>query len=127
MKLQKNKGISVGIWSDDYRKLAQWYIDTLGFEVKDQAELSDDSYIAFSFGGDAWFWIGKHDKVSGNNKDPYRIMVEFYVKSVMDTYNELQDKVEIIAEPFPEPTNGGNWCMTIADPEGNILQFYGKK
>lgn len=123
----KNKAISVGIWSEDYKKLAKWYVDVLSFTVRESAELPNDSYIAFDF-GENWLWIGKHDKVHGKAKDPYRIMIEFYVNSVMNTYNELKEKgVTIIAEPFAEPTGTGNWCMTIADPEDNILQFYGKK
>ncbi len=126
MKLSKN-AISVGIWSEDYKTLAKWYTDVLGFQVAEQAELSNDSYIAFKL-DDNWFWVGKHDQVHGNNKDPYRIMIEFYVESVLETFNELKEKgVTMIAEPFAEPTGTGNWCMTIADPEGNILQFYGKK
>ncbi len=126
MKFSK-QAISVGLWSSDYKKLAQWYIDVLGFTPVDSAELENDSYICFAW-GDNYFWVGKHDKVAGMNKDPYRIMIEWYVESVMDTFTELQAKgVTIIAEPFPEPVNPENWCMTIADPEGNILQFYGKK
>ena len=126
MKLT-NKSISVGIWSEDYKTLAKWYTDVLGFKIKEQAELSNDSYIAFDF-GDNWLWIGKHDQVHGKNKDPYRIMIEFYVDNVMATYEELKTKeITMIAQPFAEPTGTGNWCMTIADPEGNILQFYGKK
>jgi predicted enzyme related to lactoylglutathione lyase len=126
VKLSKN-AISVGIWSEDYKTLAKWYIDVLGFQVAEQAELSNDSYIAFKF-DDNWVWIGKHDQVHGKSKDPYRIMLEFYVESVMDTFDELKEKrVTMIAEPFSEPTGTGNWCMTVADPEGNILQFYGNK
>ncbi len=126
MKLSK-KAISVGIWSEDYKTLAKWYTDVLGFQVKEQAELPNDSYIAFDF-GDNWLWIGKHDMVHGKSKDPYRIMIEFYVESVEATAKELKEKgVAFIAEPFAEPTGTGNWCTTVADPEGNILQFYGKK
>jgi predicted enzyme related to lactoylglutathione lyase len=126
MKLTK-KAITVIIWSENYKKLAKWYIDVLGFTPKEQAELSNDSYIGFLI-GDNWFCIGKHDQVNGNSKDPYRIMIEFYVESVTQTCEELKEKgVTIIAEPFAEPTGTGNWCTTIADPEGNILQFYGKK
>lgn len=127
MKL-KNNAISVGVWSEDYKTLAKWYTDVLGFKVKESAELSNDSYIAFDFGGENWFWVGKHSEVHGKAKDPYRIMIEFYVNSVMDTFKELKEKgVKMIAEPFAEPTESGNWCMTIQDLEGNILQFYGKK
>ena len=126
MKL-KNKAITVIVWSQDYKALAKWYQDVLGFTVKESAELENDSYVAFDF-GENWFCIGKHSEVHGKAKDPYRIMIEFYVESVMETYNELKEKgVTMIAEPFVEPTGTGNWCMTVADPEGNILQFYGKK
>ena len=128
MKL-KNKSISVGIWSEDYKKLATWYQDVLGFTFKQKAELPNDSYISFDF-GDNWFWIGRHDKVFGKNKDPYRIMVEWQVESITETFEELKRKnVKIIAEPFqdPDPNGDGNWVLTIADPEGNVLQFFGKK
>src|SRR5579885_3405017 len=107
MKLSKD-AISVGIWSENYKELAKWYIDVLGFTVKEHAELANDSYIAFAW-GDNWLWIGSHDKVTGKNKDPYRIMIEFYVESVEATYEELQKKgVTIIAKPFAEPTGTGN-------------------
>ncbi|MGH7245527.1 MAG: VOC family protein [Candidatus Levyibacteriota bacterium] len=126
MKL-KNNAITVIVWSEDYKTLAKWYEDVLGFRVKEQAELPNDSYVAFDF-GENWFCIGKHSEVHGKNKDPFRIMIEFYVESVVATGEELKQKgVKIIAEPFAEPTGTGNWCMTVADPEGNILQFYGKK
>lgn len=125
MKFAK-QALSIGIWSADYKKLAKWYEEVLGFTFTDSAELPDDSYVACKV-GEGWFWIGKHDKVEGKNKDPYRIMPEFYVESVTETYNALQGKdVRFIAKPFKEPISD-NWCMTIQDPEDNILQFYGQK
>lgn len=43
-------------------------------------------------------------------------------------YEELKEKgVEFIAEPFEEPTDGGGWCTTFKDLEGNILQLFGQK
>lgn len=54
-------------------------------------------------------------------------MVGFNVESISEAYEELKQKnVTWIAQPFESPT-GGLWCMTIADPEGNILQFFGNK
>ncbi|MBI3366053.1 hypothetical protein HY041_00295, partial [Candidatus Roizmanbacteria bacterium] len=53
--------------------------------------------------------------------------VGFGVKSVTKTYKELKrKKVKVLVKPFPAPP-GGFWCMTIQDPEGNILQFTGGK
>ena len=55
-------------------------------------------------------------------------MVEFYVESVSEAFGELKaHNIEFIAEPFPDPLGGDDWCMTFKDPEGNILQMYGKK
>ncbi len=120
----KNKSISVGIWSDKYKELAKWYTDVLQLPVKQKSELPGDAYIAFDF-GDNWFWIGNYNKVNGNNKDPYRIMVEFYVESVSAAYEDLLGKnVTIIAKPFIDPSGVDNWCMTIQDPDDNIPPLY---
>jgi len=126
MKILNHK-IAVGIWSEDHEKLAKWYQDVLKLPFKERSDLPEDSYISFDF-GDNCFWIGKHDKVQGKNKDPYRIMVEFYVESVSEAFEELKrHDVKFIAEPFPDPMGGTGWCMTFKDPEGNILQMYGEK
>ncbi|MCL4360311.1 VOC family protein [Patescibacteria group bacterium] len=122
----KNTNLSVCIWSDNYKALAGWYRDTLDLPVREELTLPSDTGIDFDFGGN-YFSVGRHDKVHGKNKDPYRIMIGFEVESVAKTYAELQKKgVTVIAAPFEGPP-GGFWCMTIADPEGNILQFFGDK
>lgn len=123
MKL-KDKKVSVGIWSSNYEKLAQWYETVLGFTVRSHLNLPNDTVIDFDF-GDTYFFVGKHSKVKGKSKDPYRMMVGFNVDSVSKAYNEIKDKdVTFVAKPFESP-EGGYYCMTIQDPEGNILQFFG--
>lgn len=123
----KNNAIAVGLWSENYKKLASWYQNVLKLPFKTKSDLPKDSFIAFDF-GENWFWIGQHDKVKGKSKDPYRIMIEFYVESIDEAYKELKkNNVEFIAEPFPDPLGGDGWCMTFKDPEGNILQMYGNK
>ncbi len=123
----KNHALAVGIWSEDYEKLGKWYQDVLGLPFKQKSDLPEDSFIAFDFGQN-WFWIGQHDKVHGKSKDPYRVMVEFYVESVSEAFDELKkNSVEFIAEPFHDPLDKEGWCMTFKDPEGNILQMYGGK
>lgn len=122
----KDKKISVCIWSEDYKKLAFWYEKVLGFAVRKNLDLPNDTGIDFDF-GDTYFFIGKHSEVKGKSKDPYRMMVGFNVKSISKAYEEIKDKkVKFVAKPFESP-EGGYWCMTIQDPEGNILQFFGEK
>ncbi len=126
MKL-KDKHLSVGIWSENYEALANWYENVLGFSPKEKMELPNDTYISFDFGSNDFFFIGKHNKIKGKSKDPYRIMIGFHVKSVTSIYMELKNKkVTFVALPFQSPT-GDFWCMTIQDPEGNMLQFMGDK
>ncbi len=125
MKLRAKK-LSVIIWSENHEALAKWYEEVLGFKVREVTTHPDDSCIGFDF-GNTFFSIGRHNQVHGKNKDPYRIMVGFPVGSVHEAYEEIKDKdITWIAKPFEAPT-GTTWCMTIADPEGNILQFFGKK
>ncbi|HLD24587.1 MAG TPA: VOC family protein [Patescibacteria group bacterium] len=125
MKLS-DKHISVCLWSENYEKLAKWYEEVLGFKVNRRLNLPDDTGVDFDF-LPTYFYVGKHDKVKGTSKDPYRMMVGFNVESISKAYDELKDKdITWIAKPFAGPP-GGFWCMTIADPEGNILQFFGDK
>lgn len=118
--------LSVGLWSEDNKKLAMWYQDVLGINVRAYAPVpNDDCYDMDT--GDTFFSIGKHDKVHGKNKDPYRMMIGFQVESVGQTYEELKNKnITWIAKPFLAPT-GTVWCMTLSDLEGNIVQFFGGK
>jgi len=127
MRLKDNH-MSIGIWSENYEVLAKWYEEVLGFSPKEKMQLPNDTYIAFDFGPENdHFFIGKHDKIKGENTDPYRIMIGFHVESVTKMYQDLEDKdITFVAKPFQAPT-GKFWCMTIKDPEGNMLQFTGQE
>lgn len=121
-----DKHISICLWSGDYEKLARWYEEVLGFKVGRRLTLPDDTGVDFDF-APTYFYVGKHDKVNGKNKDPYRIMIGFNVESISEAYEELKVKgITWIAKPFEGPP-GGFWCMTIQDPDGNIVQFFGGK
>ncbi len=118
--------LGVIIYSQDYEKLATWYENVLGFKVIEKLQLPNDTYVAFEMGSN-YFSIGKHSEVHGNNADSYRIMINFNVDSVEKSYEEIKNKnVEFVATPFLSPT-GTFWGMTLKDPEGNIVQFFGDK
>ncbi len=121
-----NPYLSVAIWSENHKKLAEWYRDVLGIPIRRYIPYPNDDCYDMDV-GDTFFSIGKHDKVHGKSKDPYRMMVGFQIDSVSKVYTELKDKkITWIAKPFMAPT-GEIWCMTLADPEGNIVQFFGQK
>ena len=121
------KSISaVLIWSQDYKKLADWYKEKLELKTIEELDHPDDTGIGLSL-GESYLWIGKHSEVQGKNKDPYRIMFNISVDSVSEVYNTLKDKkVEFIAEPFKAPTFD-SYFATFKDLDGNILQLIGKK
>lgn len=116
---------STMIWSESWRKLADWYKSTFNFEVIDELSLPDDTGITFKVGnGEVLFWIGYHDQVKGMSKDPFRIMIGFWIDDVYSAYEELKAKgVEFIAEPKISPT-GDYHVATAKDPEGNIIQLF---
>ena len=121
-----NPYLSVAIWSENHKKLAEWYRDTLGIPIRAYNPVPNDDCYDMDV-GDTFFSIGAHDKVHGKSKDPYRMMVGFQIDSVSKLYEELKDKdITWIATPFLAPT-GTIWCMTLTDPDGNLIQFFGQK
>lgn len=121
----KNIG-AVLIWSENWRKLANWYRDVLGLKVESELDLPDDTGVNFLV-NETYFWVGYHDKVHGKSKDKYRIMIGFDVGSVTETYKKLKKRgVKFILKPSLSPTKTF-YVATALDPEDNIIQFYGDK
>lgn len=119
------------IWSEDYKALAKWYKDILELKQVGEVNHPEDKAIGFSIGNDTGnnveLWIGYHDKVIGKNKDKYRIMVNYAVESVNETYNRLVKKgVKFLVKPFKAFTFD-KYFATFEDPDGNILQLIGGK
>ncbi len=117
------KNISaVLIWSENWRELADWYRDVLELTVESELSLPNDTGVNFLVDG-VYFWVGYHDRVYGKSRDKYRIMIDFGVESVIETYHKLKDRgVRFILEPTLSPTKTF-YVATALDPEDNIIQF----
>lgn len=114
------------IWSQDYRKLSEWYIEKLELEVLEELDHPDDTGVGFQV-GDVYLWIGQHSEVKGKNKDPHRHMFNFTVDSVSETYEKLKERgVEFFAKPFKAPTFD-KYFATFYDLDGNMVQLIGEK
>ncbi|KKR34380.1 MAG: Protein containing Glyoxalase/bleomycin resistance protein/dioxygenase-like protein [Candidatus Gottesmanbacteria bacterium GW2011_GWA2_41_12] len=120
--IQKFDGVC--LWSENPWKLAKFYEDILGIKVHRELTHPNDKGIEFMI-NDAYFFIGFHDKIKGNNKDPYRIMVGFHVDSVTKTYEDLKNKGVVFEQPASKSPDGTFMVATAYDPEGNIIQFFG--
>ncbi len=114
---------SVCLWSENPKKLAEFYLHTLNLPFDKELTLPDDTGTQFKI-GETYFFVGYHDKIKGSAKDPYRIMIGFDVDSVQVAYDELAPKgVEFIQKPSLSPDKTF-YVATALDPEGNIIQFY---
>jgi predicted enzyme related to lactoylglutathione lyase len=116
------------IWSENYKRLANWYQNTFDLKVNETLTYPDDTGVLFEFpDGGPWLWIGQHSEVKGKNADPSRIMFNISVDSVSDAYEYLQKKnVSFLAKPFLSPS-GQSWFATFYDLDGNLVQVIGKK
>jgi predicted enzyme related to lactoylglutathione lyase len=113
------------IWSEDYKKLAEWYEKKLQLKVFEELDYPEDTGVGFMV-GNVYLWIGQHSEVKGKNKDMHRHMFNFAVDSVTQTYKELESRgVKFLATPFKAPT--GKYFATFYDPDDNLIQLYGKE
>lgn len=116
------------IWSENWKRLADWYQSTFNLHLVEEILHPQDTGRLFEFSeGGVWLWIGQHSEIKGQNKDPHRIMCNINVDSVEASYAELQQKgIAFIAPPFKAPTFD-KWFATLTDPDGNTLQIIGAK
>jgi predicted enzyme related to lactoylglutathione lyase len=109
--------VGVIIWTENLDRMFAFYRDAL--------ELTPHSmrphFIAFRW-GDMRLSLGKHAKVSGPSRDPYRIMINLGVDDIQQAYTSLCAKgVSFLKSPTQE--EWGGWVATFFDPDGNILQL----
>jgi uncharacterized glyoxalase superfamily protein PhnB len=127
-KIKIQKLSTVLIWSENFRKLANWYQEIFGFEVVEELDHPQDTGVLFKIGSDSpWLWIGQHSQVKGKNADPCRHMFNLNVESVSETYLALKEKgVGFVAEPFKAPTFD-KYFATFTDLDGNLIQLIGNE
>ncbi len=114
------------IWSEDYKKLSNWYKEKLELTVLEELTHPEDTGVLFKV-GDMLLWIGQHSEVKGKNKDMHRHMFNFAVDSVAETYKQLKAKgVKFFAKPFKAPTMD-RYFATFYDLDGNLVQLIGGK
>jgi predicted enzyme related to lactoylglutathione lyase len=109
--------IGVIIWTDNLERLVTFYRDTLGltpYSVRPH-------FVAFRW-GEMRLSLGRHAKVSGPSKDPYRIMINLGVDNIHQVYEALAARGVHFLRP-PEKEHWGGWIATFLDPDGNILQL----
>jgi hypothetical protein len=117
---------NVLIWTNDYKKLAQWYSENLGFDTVTEYNHPNDTGVLLK-SGPVGLWIGQHSEVKGPNQDIHRHMVDFLVDSVTECYEKLKlKKIKLYGVPTQDPTSD-KYVLTLYDLDNNLIQLVGKK
>ena len=112
---------TIMLGSQDPRKLADFYAKVLGAANPDW---SDEANGWFGFqAGDGSLAIGPHSEITGKNKEPGRIMLNFSASDVNAEFERIKALgADVVAEPY-EPGGDGMRICTFADPDGNYFQL----
>lgn len=71
--------------------------------------------------GTTFISIGEHSEMTGETKDPGRIMFNFETTEVKEEFERIKNLgAKVIKEPYEM---GGAWIATLADPDGNYFQL----
>jgi len=108
------------IWTEPERfaAMARFYRDRLGLVPRsDKAD-----FINFDWKG-VRLSISVHDRVRGESRDPFRIMVNLAVDDLAAMHARLAASGVIFARP-PEREDWGGRVATLLDPDGNLVQLF---
>lgn len=122
-------------WSPNPDKLVRFYTEVLGLELIEKTDIPARNGLEKDYGYDLKLsetnilWIGHHSKVTEQNSDPLRHMINLDVEDIMSWYKKVKDAgCEIIQEPIRTPFATDErpvHVCTWLDPEKNCWQFFG--
>ena len=90
-----NEVCGIIIWTDRLTEMCNFYEKTLGLKIRNKKS----NYVNFEW-NDFKLTIGKHNKVKGKNKDQYRMMINFSVDNINETYVRLVDSYSLCGFSF---------------------------
>lgn len=68
--------------------------------------------------------IGPHDKITGNNTQPERMMFNLETEDVKGEFDRIKNLgALVIKEPYQPSEDTSMWIATFADPDGNYFQI----
>lgn len=110
-------GVLIHTSKPRFGALRAFYVEVLGLTPRSDR----DGFVNFEF-GDQRLTISVHDGVAGDADEPNRIMVNFATTDIDAAYSRaIAAGAPPIRPPSAEPWGGR--VATIADPDGNVVQF----
>jgi predicted enzyme related to lactoylglutathione lyase len=71
--------------------------------------------------GSAYLAVLAHSEMTGNTKDPGRVMLNFETSQVKEEFERIKALgAVVIRAPYEM---GSEWVATLADPDGNYFQL----
>ncbi len=110
---------SILIGSDDPQRLAGYYTKLFGDPM-----WNEGGYIGWQI-GTGGLTVGPHDKVSGKNAQPGRIIWNIECADVKAEFERFRDAgATVIQEPYnPGGPDEDGSIATFADPDDNYFQL----
>jgi predicted enzyme related to lactoylglutathione lyase len=111
---------SLMIGTANLEQMGEFYTKILG---DPNPEMSDDSGKGWQV-EDFFFGIGRHSEVSGENKEPARVIFNFETKEIQEEYERIKATgAKVVKELYEMDGMKGMWIATFADPDGNYFQL----
>ena len=115
---------SAGLFSEDAKKLAEFYRDKVGLKLTAEAEIGEggEGLFGFEFGEGSSFYIVDHSEIKGKNKEPKRMMVNWEVDNIEAEVKKLdQAGIKKIQDIYHMQDYG--YIATFEDIDGNYFQL----
>lgn len=115
---------SLGIFSENAKRLAAFYKDKVGLKVKLEAEFGEkgEELYEMNVGKGTTLYIMDHSKVKGKNKNPDRIIFNLEVDNIEKEVKRLtKAKVKKVQDIYH--VEGYGYIATFEDVDGNYFQF----
>lgn len=107
---------SIMIGTAQPKVLANFYEKVLG----KPADMAEGDWSMWQVGSCS-LSIGEHSEVTGQAKEPARIILNLETNAVKEEFERIkQTSARVIKEPYEM---GGGWIATFADPDGNFIQL----
>lgn len=115
---------SITLFTQNAKKLADFYRDKVGLKVKFEAEMGEkgEEIYELDAGKKSKLYIIDHSDIKGKSKEPKRIMYNLEVDNIKKEASKLKkSKVKLIQDIYH--VEGYGYIATFEDIDGNYFQI----
>ena len=117
-RIQGLAGVLIWTERERFPAMARFYRDRLGLTPRSDKP----DFINFDWSG-VRLSVSVHDRVRGESRDPFRIMVNLAVDDLGAMHARLAAAGIVFTRP-PEREDWGGTVATLRDPDGNLVQLF---